>query len=291
MRLPERLDKSRQIPNTTPSRLHMTRLTAPILILWLCLCLGIRAFAADDLPYNEDIFKSGANSPSSSSSIQLGRWDIGIDFGNIVPLKRYTYSHDIDNVRVLDLLQAEAVGDEVAEGFKPPPFPGHSMVIGTMKPVGEIGGHFFYQWSPWMALGLEGGYGFSRAVFINDPGIYTANNFLRVEFFTQMYHFDAPVKFGQWYGIFKPHFLIGPGAYIAHERVRLSFNDSDDPQLKPQNVIDDSTIYFGIDSGAGLDIKCGERGVISLDLEYHKVFSPLGRFDFLLPQLSGSVLF
>ena len=244
----------------------------------------------------QDVHESmalGSPAPISVPSVteKIGPWELQFYWGEIVPLKKNTFSYDIPNAKVFDLLAGEAVGDEVAEGFVMPPIPGNSTVAGSLKNFSEVGVQLFYQIHPGLDVGAQFGYGLKRDLYIDSRGIYTPDNFLKVEMQANIYHLNAPVRLSTSYGPWRPHLLLGPGIYFTQERVRLSFNDSDDPQLKPQYVIAHDTEYFGIDTGVGLDYAIGECGRLGIDLQYHKVFSPLGKFDFILPKASFGLAF
>ncbi|MFI5347530.1 MAG: hypothetical protein ACHQ51_14240 [Elusimicrobiota bacterium] len=219
-----------------------------------------------------------------------GRWEFGVDFGMIYPTKATTFSHVIDNQRAYDLLVAESVGDEVGEGWVAPPLPGTSVISGRMNQLIDAGAHLYYRRNPWLAYGLDGGWGVKRSLRVQSRGIYVANNFLTLSYSGDIIHLSAPAKIGPAFGAFRPYVLIGPGAYLVQERASIIFNDADDPQLKPLEIARKDGYYLGIHSGVGFEWRV-ERGIIGLDVSYHKVFSGSVGADFLEPKLRFAVLF
>jgi hypothetical protein len=220
-----------------------------------------------------------------------GGWEFGLDTGVLCPAHKSNFSHVIDNQRAYDLLRDESVGDEVAEGFVAPPLPGSSVIAGTLRPTGDIGAHLFRQWTPWLAWGLEGGFSFRRDLKIVSRGIYAAENFLALRYSANMIHLTAPMKFGRTFGAFKPFLLAGPGLYLVQERASITFNDSDDPQLQPLDVVRRDALHAGITGGAGVEWWLDERGLIGFDVAYHRIFAGSDRLDFFLPKLRFSMLF
>jgi opacity protein-like surface antigen len=227
----------------------------------------------------------------SFASWQQGAWEFGVDAGVMIPTQKASFSHIVDNQRAYDLLANETVGDEVAEGFIAPPLPGSSMIAGTFKPMADFGLHAYRQWTPWLQWGLEGGYGIRRDLRIDNSGIYDPRNFLKLNYSATIVHLSAPVKIGKAYGSFKPYLLAGPGVYLVQERATISFNDADDPQLKPLEIVRHDGLHPGLNAGAGVEWRVQERGLIGLDVVYHKVFSGSVHSDFLLPKLRLSVMF
>lgn len=221
-------------------------------------------------------------------SLIFNSWEIGGGFAQSIPTKKNTFSYDVDNQRAYDLLQNEGTGDEVAEGFIAPPLPGHSTVAGTLRNSPEIDLFVYYHWRRWLAFGLEGGYGFRTNVHIDNPGVY-AQNLVQIKFWSQRSHVDAVARYGDWFGRLRPSFKAGPEIDIVQERVRVAFTDDDDPQLTPQFIISHDTAYFGLLGGVGLDLRLTAHSTLGASVEYHKVFSPLGRLDYILPKLNLSV--
>lgn len=225
-------------------------------------------------------------------SWKAGSWEFGIDLGYSIPAQKgTTFGHSIDNARAYDLLAAESVGDEVAEGFVAPPLPGYSTVVATMRPTADVGLHVYRAMNEWLDLGIEGGYSMKRSSRIDDPGIYRVSNFLTLEHNTAIIHVEAPVKVGPRFGGFRPYVIAGPGFYDVIERARISFNDADDPQLKPLEIIHRDGLHFGAVAGAGVEERIGERGLLGLELDYHKVFASRDRVDFLTPRVRFAVAF
>ncbi len=227
----------------------------------------------------------------SFADAEWGPWEFGVDGGAMIPTRKATFSRTIDNQRAYDLLAAESVGDEVGEGWKAPPLPGSSVVAGTLKPLGAIGLHVYRRFNPWLAWGVDGAYGFKRDVRIDSRGIYLGNNFMKVAYRSNLAYFAFPAKLGPTLGPIRPYLLAGPGAYLVQQRAEISFTDADDAQLKPVGIIQQDTFRFGLAGGIGVEWRAPERGLISLDVQYHKVFAARDRVDFLEPKLRLSVRF
>ena len=249
----------------------------------LLLALILLAFAAPA--------RAEMNAGATFVEAETPDWEFGLDWGFIIPAQKKSFSHTIDNQRVLDLLADETVGDEVGEGFVAPPFPGTSVIGGTYNTMPELGLHLYRQVKPWLSVGLDGGYGIRREVHIDQRGIYQTKNFLQLNYTANIIHFDAAVKMGPRLGRFKPYLLGGPGVYIMQERATISFNDDDDPQLKPLPIVSRSAIHPGLAGGAGIEIRVEERGLIGVELQYHRVFARGDNVSFLLPKMRMSVQF
>ncbi|MDE2510260.1 MAG: hypothetical protein KGL74_03975, partial [Elusimicrobia bacterium] len=219
-----------------------------------------------------------------------GRWEFGLDLGMIYPTKATTFSHVIDNQRAYDLLVAESVGDEVGEGWVAPPLPGSSVISGKMNQLPDVGVHVYYRRNSWLSYGLDGGYGVRSSLRVQNRGIYMASNFLTLSYLGNIIHLSAPLKLGPAFGPFRPYVLIGPGAYLVQERASIIFNDADDPQLKPLEIVRRNAVYAGIHSGVGFEWRA-ERGLVGLDVSYHKVFAGGVGADFIEPKLRFAVLF
>ena len=219
-----------------------------------------------------------------------GPWELGIDLGMMYPTRAKGFSHVIDNQRAYDLLAAETVGDEIAEGFVPPPLPGSSVVSGRLNQLSDVGAHVYYRTNPWLSYGVDFGYGIRRDLRVQSRGIYVDKNFLQLNYSGNIIHASAVAKIGRAYGSFRPYLLIGPGAYMVQERAQIYFTDPDDPQLKPLPIIRKDTVYGGVHTGAGVEWRV-ERGVVGLDVSYHKVFAGSSGADFLEPKLRFAVLF
>jgi hypothetical protein len=222
---------------------------------------------------------------------QTSDWEFGLDWGMMIPTQKKSFSHVIDNQRVLDLLADETVLDETLEGFKAPPFPGNSTIGATYTNMPEIGIHLYRRFTDWLAWGLDGGYGLRKQLAVDARGIYVANNFLQLNYTGNVIHFTAPVKVGPRLGRIKPYLLGGPGVYIMQETATISFNDNDDPQLRPLAVVSRSAIHPGLAGGAGIDVLVGDRGLIGLEMQYHRVFARNDNVSFLLPKMRFSVTF
>src|SRR5581483_4510051 len=134
-----------------------------------------------------------------------GQWEVQFYWGHIIPLKKATFSHDIPNEKVFDLLAGEAVGDETAEGFVMPPIPGSSNVADSLKNFSEIGVQIFYLAMPWLQVGGQFGYGLKRDPYVDSRGIYVPENFLKIDVEANLYHLNAPLRFGTWLGRVRPH--------------------------------------------------------------------------------------
>ena len=218
-----------------------------------------------------------------------GPWEFGLDVGMIYPTGNKIFSHVINNQRAYDLLAAETVGDEVGEGWIAPALPGTSVVSGKMNQLTDVGIHVYYRKNPWLAYGLDGGYGIRRNMRVQSKGIYDAANFLTLTYTGNIIHLSAPVKIGPAFGPVRPYVLAGPGAYMVQERGSILFNDGDDPQLLPLEIIRKDTIYAGLHVGAGVEWRV-ERGVAGIDVSYHRIFSSSSG-GFLEPKLRFAVLF
>lgn len=220
-----------------------------------------------------------------------GPWELQLYWGYIIPTKKGTFSHDVPNNKVFDLIAGEGTLDETSEGFVLPPIPGNSTVADTLKNFSEVGIALLYQTTPWLQVGGQFGYGLKRNPYIDNVGIYSSSNFLKVNFEANIYHLNAPFQVGSWFGPIKPHLSLAPGVYFVEDNVRAAFDDSDDPQLKQQLIFSQRYIYMGASAGAGIDVRIGDNGRLSLGCEYHKVFAPMGKLDFLLPRATLGVSF
>lgn len=219
-----------------------------------------------------------------------GPWEFGLDLGMGYGTKKNSFSHVIDNQRAYDLLAGEPIGDEVAEGWVPPPLPGNSTVAATLTSSADLGMHLYRRWTPWFSSGLDLGFLFKREAHVDDPGIYPNANFLALIYNTSILHASFPGKFGPEYGSFRPYLLAGPGVYIVQERAQISFTDPDDPQLGPIDIIHRDHLCFGVNGGAGIEQRVG-KGLIGLEVQYHKIFAGRDRVDFILPRLRFAVQF
>lgn len=224
------------------------------------------------------------------ASWERGRWEIGLDLGMIYPTKGTTFSHVIDNQRAYDLLAAESVGDEVGEGWVAPPLPGSSVIAGKMGQLPDVGAHAYYRANPWLAYGLDGGYGVRSSLRVSNRGIYQSDNFLTLSYTGNIIHLSAPLKLGPAFGAFRPYVLVGPGAYLVQERASIQFNDGDDPQLKPLEIARSNAVYPGLHSGVGFEWR-SEKGLIGVDVSYHKVFAGGVGADYVEPKLRFAALF
>jgi hypothetical protein len=219
-----------------------------------------------------------------------GPWELGLDVGMMYPTGSKVFSHVIDNQRAFDLLAAETVGDEVGEGWVPPSRPGTSVVSGKMNQLTDVGLHLYYRKNSWLAYGLDGGYGIRRNMKVRSKGVYDAANFLTLTYTGNIIHLSAPAKIGPAFGPVRPYVLAGPGLYMVQERGSILFNDGDDPQLLPLEIIRKDTIYAGVHLGAGVEWRV-ERGAVGLDVSYHKIFSGNSGGDFIEPKLRFAYLF
>jgi len=228
-----------------------------------------------------------------AASAAENKWAFGVDAGEAYPVSKNNFSHDVPNKIILELLGSESVGDEVGEGFvAPASFNGASTVAGSLKPMTDIGAHLYYQLRDDLELGLEGGYAVRRSLFIDNRGIFPSSvKFFTVAFEGNITHFNSMAKYGRWFGIVRPSVGLGPGLYLFREVLSVNFTDPDDPQVKPIAVVDHTLAFSGIAAGAGVDVKVTEKGTINLAVQYHKVFSPHNKLDFVLPRLQLVVLF
>ena len=254
------------------------------------LCFSFLLLLACSVASAQNEGEAQVNAGANFADWQRGRWELGLDFGMMYPTRATTFSHVIDNQRAYDLLRAESVGDEVAEGFVAPPLPGSSVISGRMSQLIDVGAHLYYRQTPWLSYGLDGGYGIKRTLRVQNRGIYVANNFLTLSYLGDIIHLSAPMKIGPAFGSFRPYLLVGPGAYIVQERASIIFNDADDPQLEPLEILRRDGLYPGIHSGVGFEWHI-DRGLIGLDVSYHKIFSGNVNADFVEPKLRFAVLF
>lgn len=257
----------------------MTKTSARLLAAAaLFLCAAARA--EDGVVVGQDFYRQ-----------EIGAWEFGLDVGMAYPTQKHTVTHVIDNQRAYDLLVAESVGDEVAEGWVAPPLPGYSSVTMTLRQTGDIGIHLYRRFASWLQWGVEGGWALERSTHIDDPGLYKPNNFLTIRYDASMIHATFPAKVGPSSGLVRPFAMLGPGFYDLQERSTIGFNDPDDPQLKGLPIVLRDGLHFGAVGGAGVEVAAGPRGLVGLEVQYHKVFAGRTRADFLLPRLRCSVAF
>jgi len=266
----------------------MTRFAAAYALISACCLFAAGVDAQESMNLGRP---AAAPMPPMTVEYPNGQWEVHFYWGHIIPLKKATFSHDIPNEKVFDLLAGEAVGDEVAEGFVMPPIPGSSNVADSLKNFSEVGVQVLYAAMPWLQVGGQFGYGIKRDPYVDSRGIYTPDNFLKIDVEANLYHLNAPIRAGTWFGRFRPHVSVAPGIYFVEENIRAAFNDSDDPQLKPQLIFSKQYQFFGVGAGAGLDVRVFNRGRVSLGCEYHKVFAPMSKFDFIMPKAELSVGF
>jgi hypothetical protein len=219
------------------------------------------------------------------------RWDFGLENGVFIPLKKGQYQHDIPNTKVLEILGNEGLGDENAEGFVTPDLTSRSRVSATLKPMTDVGGHLYYQWSPELQVGLEGGYAVRRSLFIDQRGAFHAKaTFLDIQYEGNAVHITPMVKWGRWFKWFRPVVGAGPGWYFFREVLKLKFTDPDD-SVAPLVLVDHTLQFTGVAASMGGDFKIGSRGTLGLSLQYNKVFGGSNSLDFILPKASLSVQF
>lgn len=217
------------------------------------------------------------------------RWEIGVDMGMLYPMKAHQFSNSLDNGIVYNLLVRETIGDEVAEGFNAPPFPGWSTVSSSIKPLYELAGHVHYRWQDGVWVGLEGGWAFQRGTFIDSQGIYD-RHFLKLRDESGIVHAAPVVKLAPRFGRLRPSLTFGPEWTMVRQQTFVSFTDPDD-KVDPTIVIDKHNSYAGVLGGAGLEWTLSETGAIQASVAYHKVFAPGGKFDYVTPQLRLIVRF
>jgi hypothetical protein len=219
-----------------------------------------------------------------------GPWEFGVDLGYAVPTQKASFSSVVNNQRAYDLLNGEGVGDEVAEGWVAPPLPGESTVAGTMRGGADVGAHLYRRVNSWLAAGLDAGYLLKREVHVDNPGIYVPSNFLTLLYNASILHASFPAKVGPELGGVRPYLLAGPGVYLVQQRATIGFNDPDDPQLKPIDVVHRDTLRFGLDGGVGIEDRLGQ-GLIGLEVQYHRIFAGKDHVDFYEPRLRFAVRF
>jgi hypothetical protein len=255
--------------------------SAMVLTAALAACAG-RAFAAP-----------GASSAGATYFDKtMGPWEFGVDIGLAYPTRKGpSFTHVIDNQCVYDLLADETVGDEVAEGFIAPPLPGSSLISASMRSSLDVGMHIYRRWTPSFAWGLDAGWVIKRDTFIDNRGIFRDDNFLKLHDDASIIHVSLPVKIGPEFRGVRPYLLAGPGVYIVQERATASFNDSDDPQVKPLEIVHRDGLHLGVFAGVGVEERFASGGLIGLEVQYHKIFASRDRVDFIEPRLRLGVAF
>ena len=212
------------------------------------------------------------------------KWEFGIDPGVIYPLKGGQLSHSVDNASVANMLnnQGEGVAEEVAEGMAPLPIPGHSVIAASVPPLPEIGWHLDDRLNGHLALGFEGGWGFRRGTEIDKQGIY-GGRFLSLRDETWLLHLAPVARASGDLGKIRATATFGPEWTVIWEQAAITFTDPDD-NIRPYTIVNQANSYFGVVGGARLEWLCTEHGSLQLGIEYHKLFAPGGRFDFVTPQ-------
>ncbi len=210
-------------------------------------------------------------------------WEIGIDLGMIYMTKGRQFIHSINNQVVYDLLGTETAGDEIAEGMIVPPLPGSQDVVASIKPVTEIGGHFYYFSNDEISLGVEGGWANRRSTHIDNPGAFHGN-FLTISDEASLMHAAPVVRFNPRFGRFCPTLTVGPEWTRFYQRTKVAFSDPDDAYVPPMTIIDKGLSYAGVLGGVGIEWLASEAGSLQIGLTYHKVFASSGRLDYISPQ-------
>ena len=213
---------------------------------------------------------------------EIKNWEFGIDPGMIYPVKGRQFGHDIDNNVVADMLtaQGEGVAEEVAEGMTPLP-PGSSIVAASIPPLTEIAAHLDYRVDELFSAGVEGGWGFRRATQIDKQGIYDGH-FLSLRDDTWLFHVAPVARVGRTFGPIRATATFGPEWTVVWEQATITFTDPDD-SIPPYKIVDQANSYFGVVGGARVEWLCTEHGSLQLGVEYHKMFAPGGKFDFVTP--------
>ncbi len=220
---------------------------------------------------------------------QEKKWEFGVDMGMLYPTKAHQFSNSLDNAIVYNLLVRETIGDEVAEGFTAPAFPGWSTVSSSIKPLYELAAHVHYRLREALWVGLEGGYAFKRGTFVDNQGIYNTH-FLKLRDESGVVHAAPVVKVAPRFGSLRPSLTFGPEWTMFRQQTFVSFTDPDD-SVDPTIVVEKNISYLGVLGGAGLEYILSETGSIQASAAYHKVFAPGGKFDYVTPQLRLIVRF
>jgi hypothetical protein len=232
------------------------------------------------------VVAAGAPSvPARADEPEPQRWEFGIDTGVIYPVKGRQFGHDIPNDQVVNMLNTigEGLAEEEAEGFAPIDPKGDSNIASTVPPLPELEAHFDYRVDDLWTVGLEGGWGFKRDTEIDQQGIYSSR-FLYLHDQTQMFHFAPVARAGRSFGTLRATLTAGPEFMAIWEHADITFTDPDD-SIKPYTIVRETSAFFGVVGGARVEWFCTEHGSLQLGAEYHKMFAPGGKFDYVTPKL------
>ena len=237
----------------------------------LVLCLALAAAACAAAP------GGAAENPSEP-------WEFGIDPGAVYMVKGGQFGHDIPNAQVSNMLNTigEGVAEEVGEGFPPLDPNGSSNIASSIPSLPELAAHVDYRFNEYVATGLEAGWGFKRNTQIDKQGIYD-RKFLSLHDETQLFH-AAPVgRVGRSFGPVRATLTAGPEVTVIWEHADMTFTDPDD-HIQPYTIVSEASAFFGVVGGARLEWYCTDHGSLQLGIEYHKMFAPGGKFDFVTPK-------
>jgi len=224
-----------------------------------------------------------AAAPGRAAEYSGKRWELGIDPGLVYMVKGEQFAHDISNDQVANMLNTigEGVAEEVAEGLAPIPS-GGSVIASSVRPLAELAMHLDYRIDDRFTAGLEAGWGFKRDTHVDKEGIY-AGHFLALRDEAQMFHVAPVGRIGRSVGPFRATLTAGPEMSVFWEHADITFTDPDD-SIKPYTIVRQTTAFFGVLGGARVEWLCTENGSLQLGLEYHKMFAPDGKFDYVTPK-------
>lgn len=226
-----------------------------------------------------------ASVPVRAAQEAPGPWEFGIDGGAVYMVKGRQFGHDIPNAQVANMLTTigEGVPEEVTEGFAPIDTKSDSNIASSVPSLPELAAHVDYRLDEAFTVGLEAGWGFKRNTQIDKQGIYDGR-FLSLHDETQMFHAAPVARFGRSFGALRATLTAGPEVSVFWEHADITFTDPDD-SIKPFTIVSQTSAFFGAVGGARVEWFCTDNGSLQLGVEYHKMFAPGGKFDFVTPKV------